>query len=201
MKDEHLLRVSHQLNRVSDKTVYLMRGLPSCGKSYTALRLAGATGIVLETDQYFYTEVGDDPRQYDYSADLLPAAQRWNFQRFTLAVGAGVSPIVVDRGNGLNAETRRYAKHGIEHGYGVELREPESSWWIEIRSLLQNPAAHRESLYEWADQLAHMSRTSHRVPAATIRGWMDHWKHDLTVEQILLAPTEHDFASHVYLSQ
>ena len=30
-----------------------------------------------------------------------------------------------------------------------------------------------------------MSKQTHRVPASTIRNWMDHWKHDLTVEDIL----------------
>ena len=29
----------------NDKMVFLMRGLPSCGKSYTARRLAGRSGV------------------------------------------------------------------------------------------------------------------------------------------------------------
>ena len=33
-----------------------------------------------------------------------------------------------------------------------------------------------------------MSRTGHRVPAATIRHWMDKWRCDLAVEQILNYP-------------
>ena len=170
---------------LSEKIVYLMRGLPVCGKSYTAKSLAGATGVVLETDQYFYTEAGNDPTRYDYRANLLPAARRWNFERFVEAVAAGRSPIVVDRGNGLNAETRRYAQFAVEHGYQVELQQPDSSWWQEIRALLQSKETNRALLYQWADRLAEMSRTGHRVPAATIRDWMDKWKCDLTVEQIL----------------
>ena len=54
------------------KRVYLMRGLPACGKSHEARRLAGTEGIVLETDEYFYTQVGNDPASYDYSDELLP---------------------------------------------------------------------------------------------------------------------------------
>lgn len=68
------------------KQVYLMRGLPACGKSHTARRLAGERGIVLETDQYFYTQVGDDPAKYDYSEAMLPAAREWNLARFRDAV-------------------------------------------------------------------------------------------------------------------
>ena len=42
-----------------EQIVYLMRGLPCCGKSHTARKLAGDQGVVLETDEYFYHCVGD----------------------------------------------------------------------------------------------------------------------------------------------
>ena len=162
--------------RMSEKTVYLMRGLPACGKSHTARTLAGQTGAVLETDQYFYTEVGDDSTSYDYRKDLLDGARRWNFQRFVKAIETGISPIVVDRGNSRDMETQRYARYAVDHGYGVELAEPESEWWQEIRVLLKYRQITKPVLLQWADRLADMSRSTHRVPAATIRRWMDHWK-------------------------
>ena len=152
---------------------------------YTARQLAGDNGTVLETDQYFYTKVGEDPRQYDYNDQLLPDARAWNLRRFQHAIADGVSPIVVDRGNGLNAETQVYARHAIDHGYVVELKEPESEWWQEIRVLLKYKQVTNEILHDWADRLAEMSRLDHRVPASTIRRWMEKWKHGLTVEEIL----------------
>ena len=163
-----------------------MRGLPACGKSYTARKLAGESGVVLETDEYFFTEVGDDPTSYDYSAELLPKAQQWNLDRFRDAVSSGVSPIVVDRGNGLNVETQHYALYGVAHDYSVELKEPESSWWQELRVLLKYKRHVSPELFDhWASVLADKSRSSHRVPAATIRRWMQAWKHDLNVQAIL----------------
>lgn len=165
--------------------VYLMRGLPSCGKSFTAKKLAGGRGIVLETDEFFHTQVGDDPASYDYRPELLQKAREWNFQRFVQAVESGISPIVVDRGNSLCQESKRYARYAVDHGYRVELKEPESEWWQEIRVLLKYKELTKEALYEWADRLAQMSRATHRVPSSTIRRWMDHWKHDLTVADIL----------------
>lgn len=168
------------------KTVYLMRGLPGSGKSHHARRLAGADGVVLETDQYFYTQVGEDPAHYDYSAELLPTARQWNFDRFCLAVAHRVSPIVVDRGNGLNNETRQYAAHAVEEGYTVELAEPNSAWWRELRVLLKYKSHVDDKLLDaWANQLADATRDTHRVPAATIRHWMSRWRHDLTVQEIL----------------
>ena len=170
---------------MNDKIVYLMRGLPACGKSHTARKLAGDTGAVFETDEYFYTQVGDDPKRYDYSEELLPEARRWNFERFAAGIEAGISPIVLDRGNGLNRETQQYVRYAMEHGYDLELKEPESEWWMEIRVLLKYKHATREILYQWADRLAELSRSNHRVPASTIRHRMDKWKHGLTVEDIL----------------
>ena len=155
------------------------------GKSYTARQLAGDNGTVLETDQYFYAETGEDPRQYDYDDELLPKARDWNLKRFKQAIVEGISPIVVGRGNGLNAETQVYARHVVDHGYLVELKEPESEWWQEIRVLLKYKHVTKEILYDWSDRLGEMSRSDHRVPASTIRRWMDKWKHGLTVEDIL----------------
>src|SRR5258706_4788663 len=43
----------------------------------------------------------------------------------------------------------------------------------------------KPALYDWAEKLSEMSRSTHRVPASTIRDWMDKWKWDLTVEEIL----------------
>ena len=170
---------------MAENVVYLMRCLPACGKSYTARKLAADQGVVLETDEYFLTQVGQDPTKFDWSDALLPLAQRWNFERFQLALGQRRSPIVVNRGNGLNAATQRYARLAIEHGYRVELREPDSDWWREIRELLTDKSANQRALDQWASRLAELSRTTHRVPVTTIRSWMQAWRSDLTVEQIL----------------
>src|SRR3954465_5626008 len=65
------------------------------------------------------------------------------------------------------------------------MAEPNSWWWQEIRVLLKYKRMTRPALYEWAEKLSEMSRETHRVPAKTIRDWMDSWKWDLTVEDIL----------------
>jgi len=165
--------------------IYLMRGLPSCGKSYTARKLAGHDGVICETDEYFYTQVGSDPTRFDYKADLMPAARQWNFDRFTAAVDAGRSPIIVDRGNSRCVESQRYARYALERGYRVELAEPDSPWWSEIRVLLKHKPHTLPALEQWAQRLATMSRSTHRVPASMIIDWMRKWRVDLTVQDIL----------------
>jgi hypothetical protein len=162
-----------------------MRGLPSCGKSTKAKQLVAGGGLICETDEYFHTRVGNDPTKYNYRRELQQAACDWNFDRFCRAVDEGISPIVVDRGNSRSLESRRYVRYAVERGYRVEMVEPDSWWWQEIRVLLKYRRLTKPALYEWAEKLSEMSRESHRVPASTIRDWMDKWKWDLTVEEIL----------------
>ncbi len=169
----------------SEKIVYLMRGLPCCGKSHMAKKLAGPRGVICETDEYFHTHVGSDPAKYDYKKELLSLARQWNLERFQQAIADGRTPIVVDRGNSLNAESHQYARLAADHGYRVELAEPDSPWWQEIRVLLKYKQVTRPILYAWAKKLAEMSRGHHRVPEATIRRWMDHWRWDVTIDDIL----------------
>lgn len=171
---------------MSELVVYLMRALPSCGKSHMARVLAGRDGVVLETDQYFYTQVGDDPGCYDYSDGRLSDARQWNLNRFRDALAHQISPIVVDRGNGLNPETRQYVVQARERGYDVQLREPDSPWWQELRVLLKYKQHVSPELFEqWAKALATRSRDTHRVPIETIQRWMQSWQSDLTVNDIL----------------
>jgi hypothetical protein len=184
------------MNSSQQPVVYLMRGLPGCGKSHRAKRLAGDQGVVLETDEYFYTQVGTDPAAYDYRADLLPEARKWNLARLKEALVAGISPIVIDRGNGLNVETREFAALAVDHGYAVELAEPDSSWWQELRVLLKYKEFVDEKLFDaWAKILAQSTGDGHRVPASTIRRWMQHWRHDVTVDQILNSNESANFPS------
>ena len=172
-------------NRTGTRVVYLMRGLPSCGKSRTAKRLAGDAGIVCETDAYYHTQVGDDPARFDYDARLMWNAKLWNMRNFRRAVREGISPIVVDRGNAMSRDTQRYARFASACGYDVQIVEPESPWWQELRVLLKHKKHTGPILDVWAKKLAKMNRSTHRVPAREIRRRMSKWKHDLTVQDIL----------------
>lgn len=182
---EELKRTLNEM-QMEEGVLILMRGLPSCGKSYTAERISGQTGIVLETDRYFYEIVGEDPNSFDYNESMLSKAREWIFAKLVQAIDQRISPIVLDRGNGRNAETQRFALYAKSRGYRLELREPESPWWQELRVLLKyRQHLDPKVLDQWAEHLSGISRSTHRVPARVIRKWMDGWKSDLTVDQIL----------------
>ncbi len=151
-----------------------------------ARELAGTTGIICETDEFFYTQIGESTDSYDYSADRLGDAREWNLERYQTALRDRVSPIVVDRGNGLNPETLEYVVLAQQQGYGVELKEPNSPWWQELRVLLKYKRYVSSELFDhWATALAQRSRQTHRVPVETIRRWMKAWRAELTIDDIL----------------
>lgn len=178
---------------MSKKIVYLMRGLPSCGKSYRARELAGDHGIICETDQYFYTEVGDNPKAYNYDDSLLTVARDWNLTNFRNAVEQQHPIVVVDRGNGLNAETYDYIKIARDLQYDVQFAEPTSAWWKELRVLLKYRSYVSGELFDlWADTLAQENRETHRAKSSTIRRWMASWKYDLTVDDVCDAADQGD---------
>lgn len=134
----------------------------------------------------FRDKTSSDPQRYDYDESLLPDARNWNLARYWQTLASGQTPIIVDRGNGLNAESREYALLADQQGYHIKLREPDSPWWQELRVLLKYREFVDETLFDqWAEQLSAKSATGHRVPAATIRRWMKHWRHDVTVDAIL----------------
>ena len=168
------------------RIVYLMRGLPSCGKSTTAKKLAGKNGVVIETDAFFQIQ-GAGPEGYSFDRTRLPEARNWTFELFRQAIRDNVSPIVIDRGNGSNRDSREYAEIALAGGYELELREPESNWWQEIKVLLRYRPETDDLLDLWAMELAQLSKRTHRVNSETIRHWMDRWKDDLTVSDILSA--------------
>lgn len=76
-------------------TVYILRGVPGCGKSTLAKHLAGETGKVCEADNYF---VGDDG-VYRYDSNKISLAHAWCRAIFAEALDAKTSVIVISNTN------------------------------------------------------------------------------------------------------
>ncbi len=170
---------------VNTRVMILVRGLPSCGKSHASRELARHGGVLIEFDEFFYTQVGRDRSRYDWSRRLLPQARQWNFERIRRAILVGATPIIVDSDNHPDPTTRRYVACAVRHGYQVRFREPDSPWWRQIRMLLQDKQANRVALAAWAAKLAAMSRGTHNVPLSNILWRIEHWDHALTVDHFL----------------
>ena len=168
--------------KVPSRVVFLMRGCPASGKSFTAKKLAGNTGIVCETDSYF----GTYGRNYHFNIKERPVARDHNMKLFLDYLRLGYPIIVVDRGCGKGKRTWWYAKTAQLFGYTVKLAEPTSLWWEAIRRMLSLSSTNRLKYIQlWAKRLAKKQEKTHRVGVKAIMKSLAQFNLDLTVEDIL----------------
>lgn len=177
------------------KRLVLLRGLPSCGKSWTANRIADVGGgVVIEFDSYFEREVPGQPRvtESTRSHSELSGPHQWGFSRVQAEIANETSLIVVDNDNRIGANSKGVAAYAGLHNYTVEFAEPESPWWKTLRLLLADKENNSAALADWAQKLCLLSRNTHGMALETIVERMENWKVDLTLSDLLTwdeAPT------------
>ncbi|XP_064546054.1 uncharacterized protein LOC135433750 [Drosophila montana] len=158
------------------KMMIIMRGPPGSGKSTMAKTLLqqihlleqhSITDFVHSSDDYFLT-----PRGYQFNPNLLPEAHDWNKHRVQRKAAAGWSPIIVDNTNTMVWEMQPYVQIAVQHGYLLELLEPQTSW--------------RKSATELA------KRNVHQVPKENIKRMLDRYEKTSVAELIgLLKETKY----------
>ena len=140
-----------------EKKLIVMRGISGSGKSTLAQQL-GLGGVVLSADEYWGPE-------YNIDTSRIHEAHQWNINRAKQAMDKGVSPVVIDNTNVAQFEAREYVRYAVDHGYVVEVAEPNTPWKFDI-----------DELYR---------RNVHNVPKEVIQDMLDRWDHDFSIEAIL----------------
>ena len=180
--------MSNETQNGAPRRLILMRGLPSCGKSWTARRIAAEEGGVrFEFDAFFERADGesDGQREFHWSRSALPQARRSQFEFVCAAVDAGISPIVADDDHRPGPTAKAISSYALSRGYEIELREPDSPWWQALRPLLANKQAHAQALGTWAQKLCRLSASEHRVSLASFAARIERWDPDMTLLDIL----------------
>ncbi|CAH9061693.1 hypothetical protein PSECIP111951_02541 [Pseudoalteromonas holothuriae] len=105
------------------KQVFILRGLPGCGKSYYAQTLAddlvaGDEGqyLICATDDYFY----NDAREYYFEKFKLPEYHNLNLARFINGLKEGIPLVIVDNTNIKKWEFVAYSAAATALGYQVK---------------------------------------------------------------------------------
>ncbi len=167
-----------------EKILYIMRGVPSSGKSFDAKRLAGEHGLIFSTDDQWgkgieeYKANWAKAKKEDNVGSLLGRYHRLNLE---LAVGAmkrGASPVVIDNTNIKKRDVRPYVEAGFQYDYDVRIEEPTSKWWAETKVIL-GQKDNKQELDRAAERLE--GRNSHGVPKSIILKMLQRW-HDLRIE-------------------
>ena len=105
------------------KQVFILRGLPGCGKSYYAQSLADemvagdqSQYLICSTDDYFYNEQGE----YQFDKFKLSQYHNLNLARFINALAQEIPLIIVDNTNIKKWEFIAYSQAAVALGYQVK---------------------------------------------------------------------------------
>lgn len=107
----------------TNKTVYILRGLPGSGKSTVAeLLLWGANregrrGEIYSTDYYFEDSQGN----YKFDPDKLGEYHDKNFEDFCYGLKSGREVLIVDNTNTRHWEYQRYLDAAKEAGAFIQV--------------------------------------------------------------------------------
>lgn len=156
-----------------NKTIYIMRGVPSGGKSFAARKLAQETGgVIFSTDDQF----GADAEEYRTNISKAIADNKMghyhmlNQIKAIEAMKSGQSPIIIDNTNTTKSEMTPYFLAGKKFGYEVKFVEPSDvkSPWMQlgIPELLKTKDPNELQLA--ASKLASRSKETHNVPQEAI---------------------------------
>lgn len=145
----------------NDRVMFLLRGCSGSGKSTLARTLAPGAKV-MSTDDYFMKN-----GRYVFDIKSLGKAHGWNQKRAANAAKAGEKPLVIDNTFTRAWEARAYVEAALEHGYRIELREPNTPWKFNAKELAR--------------------RNSHGVSEQIIRGQISHYEHGITVADVLKA--------------
>lgn len=100
---------------MSDKTLWILRGVPGSGKSTVATSLCQLPNTVaVAADDYHYDEYGN----YNFRFENLKAAHQWSQKAVAVYMGWG-RDIVVHNTNTTDKEIQPYLELAEKRGYRV----------------------------------------------------------------------------------
>jgi ssDNA-binding Zn-finger/Zn-ribbon topoisomerase 1 len=156
------LNLSHSCNwhKISqqEKLMILVRCPPGGGKSTLAKQLAGNTGIVLESDEFFMQQ-----DKYVFDKEKQIEAHNWNQERCLEAMENGITPIIIANTNTQAIEAEPYVRMAIGHGYKIRIEEPH--WHKDLK----------DSTGKWNFDFL-KGRNVHGVPEDVLKTMIDRYE-------------------------
>ena len=99
------------------KTVWILRGIPGCGKTTVAEKLSEQlNGVHVEADMYFSRN-----GEYIFDPSKLKQAHEWCFSTFKQYIDTSCENIIVSNTSTMYWEFERYKQHAEENGYMVHV--------------------------------------------------------------------------------
>jgi hypothetical protein len=162
------------------RCLYVMRGIPGCGKTHRAKRLAlevscyGRESVICSADHFFGE--GEEYKK-NWSRDRVYLGHRDCEAKAKEAAQRGVASLIIDNTNVTLQNFKFYLDLAVDSGYSVVFAYPTSLWWEDtVLPFLRNKkgdAADQARGEEIAQTLA--DKNIHGVPAATLVDMMMRW--------------------------
>jgi predicted kinase len=119
---------------MSEKTLYIMRGVPGAGKSTMAKLIADSTdGVICSTDDLWYDSKGD----YNWDPELLEAKHLENQRNVSICMAESLPSIIVDNTNLVQRDVSPYLYLAKVMSYTVQI--------IDVGTSLKECIARQES--------------------------------------------------------
>ncbi len=157
---------------MNKKKLWIIRGIPSSGKSFKARELVGKNGHVFSGDDYH-----TDPKtgEYNWKPENVRQGHIWNHNRVIEAIKNNWSPICVDNTHIRLWELKKLKPIillGIENNYKISIEEPNPTWYFYKMAFN-------------ADFLFEKNKKTHNVPLESIKKMIEDYVPNISVEDIL----------------
>lgn len=114
-----------------NKKVVICCGISGSGKSTMAKKILtehfknhNDLGIICSADEYWIRPDG----LYDWNPKNIGRAHDWCKQKFKWYLQEEYNLVIVDNTNLSKQERKPYEEMAAQHGYVVEIREPDTEW-------------------------------------------------------------------------
>lgn len=150
------------------KVLYMARGLPGSGKTFTMSKLVPKQNIFSSDDFW--------GPNYEFNPEHIGHAHAWNLRKAKKAMLNGITPIGIDNVNIKWDHIKPYVKFAKENGYEVKYIESNSPWWKAISSYLKDPKFKEgnPNFEKVAEFLA--KKNVHNVPIDVIKDMLNQWQ-------------------------
>lgn len=164
---------------VSNKTLLIMRGIPSSGKSTTIKQLV-PNDQIFSADKFF-----ERSGTYVFDRNLLGVAHNTCKSGVEKAMSDGKTPIAVDNTNTTVKEVVPYIDLAEKYGYKVVFVESKRPEWVKTSELLKNKEQNWTELEEMAEFFYLDNKKTHNVPKETILAMFKRWVPTDELEMLL----------------
>lgn len=138
--------------------------MPGSGKTYLS---NGLYGMYLSTDIIVSAPGPMFPNMiYLWHPDMIRESHHVNQIKCKRGMELGIEDIIVDNTNTTWKEILPYVKLAKEHGYTVEIMEPDTDWKFDVSECFK--------------------RNTHKVPLESIQKMFDRWETTESIKEKVL---------------